>query len=95
MKAFLLTLLLAVVNSTLLTYDSSHVITLTDSNHLEFLETAQELNATMVLFIYSPKSNVEYEQFLGEFNQVATRFYKLGELTHDIFLAKIDADKDK
>jgi hypothetical protein len=32
---------------------------------------------------------------MGEFNQVATRFYKLGELTHDIFLAKIDADKDK
>jgi hypothetical protein len=33
MKSFLLTLLLAVVNSTLLTYDSSHVITLTDNNH--------------------------------------------------------------
>lgn len=30
-----------------------------------------------------------------EYNQVASHLYKMGELTKDIFLTKIDGDKEK
>ena len=32
---------------------------------------------------------------MNEYNAVASNLYKLGELTQDIFLTKIDGDKEK
>jgi len=32
---------------------------------------------------------------MKEYNQVASHLYKMGELTQDIFLTKIDGDKEK
>lgn len=32
---------------------------------------------------------------MKEYNQVASHLYKMGELTKDIFLTKIDGDKEK
>ena len=32
---------------------------------------------------------------MNEYNQIASHLYKMGELTRDIFLTKIDGDKEK
>jgi hypothetical protein len=35
------------------------------------------------------------QEFMNEYNAVASHLYKMGELTQDIFLTKIDGDKEK
>ena len=34
------------------------------------------------------------QEFLPEFDKVAGHLYKIGELTHNIFLVKVDTDRE-
>lgn len=50
-------------------------------------------NSTVLTLIYAPWCKFSQE-FLPEFDKLAGHLYKLGELTDNIFFAKIDSDRE-